>query len=635
MATITVAAPTGGDDQALLQNAINASASGDVLVFPDGAIYRHSAKLLLQNKPGRTFRAAGGGQFTWQATNPNQASFHIWTNSHDTVVQGLKHQVIGATTRIDLGFQVAPFVVDYCSRTNLIDCISQGSAGLGIYVFNAHEGEYTRFQVLDSGADAIHHTAGSSYNDWVDAFVDGAGDDGWANIGYLQDGEAGRPHHNTATRPVILDSHARGISFAGAYSCSVTDPDVNGTRATGILFARENGTDFKTSNTENCTVVGGKVRRTQTPKAALGSSTLDPAVHAAAILYDNGIAGGITGCTIDGLSVAEYGPTASALAQLSGNSISPPHVTNLTYYAGSPVVTWQGGTLLTTGWSSKRGQTMAPSATTVAGGGTMTPPGPTYTVRQSATAVLPKSSAASELTVALPSPAKAGNLVVAAVGVDKSAGSFASAGSPWSGPSTYVGASVSQKVLYRAMTADAGVSITFDWATAQGAVAVILEVDGPVGGTAATTRLPATADDASRTSLSGALTALSEPGLAVALLSTDTSFSSYTASGDPQWTAPLTTALTVTEAGQDAGGANVVVALGQVGAGQALTAAASWGGADQAVLTALVIAKATTTPTTPTTTWSLWNGTTETPLTLAGIWDGTALVPVTFDQLTT
>jgi len=168
---------------------------------------------------------------------------------------------------------------------------------------------------------------------------------------------------------------------------------------------------------------------------------------------------------------------------------------------------------------------------------------------------------------------------VAAVGIDKTKGAAATATSGWTVARSYTGTSVSQIVAWRVADGTAtDLSCTLTWTTAQGAQAIIAEIDLDGATLASSTITPATANDTSVTSISGDPGAATGAGVALAFLSVD--------SADPGSTTNWTNGYTVlrseigasldTNAPDFNGGASIIMAGKDVVSGTTTTTAASW-----------------------------------------------------------
>jgi len=376
MATRTVPAATGGDDQTILQNTFSSAVAGDTIAFTSTA-YKHSNTLAWPSATGVTMQATG---VTLTATNPRYAALRITgTASNDAKIVGLKHVVTGASTRIDLGEDVAPFVLRQgVRRVTLEDTISDGSTGLAYFIYGAHDGLMTRVQAKNSLADAIHFTAGSS--GWVlnDPYISNSGDDAIPFIGYQQDGESGRPHDNVVNRPIIRDTRARGVQCAGAYNITVYDLDCDGSLAAAVQFAVERG-NFNTSDTTNCHVYRGRIARAGTAYAAIPGGTDGQPLDQGGVLWlASGSGSVVTNCTINDVATGNFGSvnydTFRAISY--GGTITGCSANRTTLYAGSPS-TYVGGNTPSSinpqTSTNSRSTTMPAGATGPVTGGSGTP----------------------------------------------------------------------------------------------------------------------------------------------------------------------------------------------------------------------------------------------------------------------
>jgi len=348
VATLTVPAPAGGttDDQTTLANVWAAAASGDVINFPTNAIYRKSGKLTMS---GKNVVINGNGS-TINSTNPASCAIS-WTNGAVANCNNLKHIILGASTRINLANDVAGFVVNASAIGDLRDLLSRGSAGLGYYFWNAQGAgkSVTNMQRIVSDttlADGIHFTNGTGGFTATDCQSLDAGDDGFAHIGYLQDGaEAGRPHDIDLVRPYVKDSRARGISYAGAKDCNTYDPNVDGSLAASVYFAVERG-DFNTGQTTNCHVYRGRLSRPGTSYAAIPNGTNGTALDQGHVLFLASGADAVTSnCSIEDSNVGNTGSVNYNVVRAivyNGGVLTNDSAQRINCYSGSPT-TFVGG----------------------------------------------------------------------------------------------------------------------------------------------------------------------------------------------------------------------------------------------------------------------------------------------------
>lgn len=343
MAIRTAPAPSGGDDQAALVALFASAVSGDTIQFTGGTTYRHSGKITLTGAAdsGITITATGAAGtpgVTLIATNSSQASLSIRDGANNCNISRITHKVEGATNRIDLANDVAPFVFNNVSGTIISDLWAEGSAGLGFFFYRATGGSVARITSKTTKADGIHFTNGSGGFTATDLYSQDAGDDGIAHIGYLGDGEAGRPQNLILQNPTVIDARARGISYAGAKDCSATNINVDGSLAANIYFAAERGT-FNTSSTTNCKIDGGRLARAGTSYAAIVGGTDGKGLDQGAVLWlASGSGADVSGCGVNNVNIGNLAAvnydTMRAISY--GGAFSGNYATNINLYQGSP-----------------------------------------------------------------------------------------------------------------------------------------------------------------------------------------------------------------------------------------------------------------------------------------------------------
>jgi hypothetical protein len=337
-AVVDVPAASGGDDQTLLAGIFANATAGQTIRFPANSVYKHSGKLTLTGASKANITIAGQGT-QLIATTPSAASLGVFDGANNVSISNLRHSVQGATSRINQGTDVAPFVFWNVTLGTLTDLTSEGSAGLGFYFWKATGGSLLRLISKTSLADGIHFTNGSGGFTATDCQSLDAGDDGFAHIGYLSDGaETGRPQNITLVRPYVRDSRARGISYAGAKDCTATDVNIDGSLAANVYFAVERG-DFNTGATDRCTVTRGRLARAGTSYAAIPNGTNGTGLDQGAVLWlSSGSAAAVTDCkladvNIGNLAAVNY-DTLRAIQY--GGTFSGCSATGINLYAGSP-----------------------------------------------------------------------------------------------------------------------------------------------------------------------------------------------------------------------------------------------------------------------------------------------------------
>ena len=215
------------DDTTAIQQAIDNSPAGTVLLFPHGS-YLHGdlltvgeglellsdgAELVATNDDRQSIRLNGNGSGILGFTLVSAAGKRgLSDDHHRIVVRGKDVLVAGNTIR--------------------------GASGAGIFISGASDFVIQGNTVQDTLADGIHNTGGARDGLVAENVTRGTGDDGIAVVSYIKDDtlvEGIIIRHNT----VDGNTHGRGISVIGGRGVEILENCINNTSAAGIIIASE------------------------------------------------------------------------------------------------------------------------------------------------------------------------------------------------------------------------------------------------------------------------------------------------------------------------------------------------------------------------------------------------------------
>ena len=171
------------DDTIALQNALNALNANQALQLPAGTCLT-SRQLLLAGKNDVAVVGAGKERTILQATNPLHSSFIVRLGSN---VRLSGFQVYSPNTnrmKRTSDPNSKGFLVKNSSGVILDEIKAREVLGAGVLLNDVRDSKILNSEVLKSHADAFHVTGGSQ-NIFVQGnLAVGAGDDGFASIGY-------------------------------------------------------------------------------------------------------------------------------------------------------------------------------------------------------------------------------------------------------------------------------------------------------------------------------------------------------------------------------------------------------------------------------------------------------------------
>jgi hypothetical protein len=174
-----------------------------------------------------------------------------------------------------------------------------GSAAAGVFVYGASGFNLSNITVQNTRADGVHITNGSSFGQLTNVTTKMTGDDGIAIVSYGADPS---PSHDIVINSCTVagTTWGRGLSVVGGYNVTVNNIKVSSSSAAGIYIADE-GAPWYTRSVNNVTINGGTVT---------GANTSTTVIHGAVLIYSGNAGAGISGVTINGLTVASTTSTA-------------------------------------------------------------------------------------------------------------------------------------------------------------------------------------------------------------------------------------------------------------------------------------------------------------------------------------
>lgn len=179
-----VACDGAKDDTIALQNALNALNDRQALQLPAGTCLT-SNQLRISGKSNVTVMGAGKDRTILQATNPLHSSFIVNLGSN---VRLSGFQVFSPNTggmRRTSDPNSKGFLVKNSSGVVLNGIKVRQVLGAGVFFSGVRDSEILNSEVFKSLADAFHVTGGSENITVQGNLAEGAGDDGFASIGYV------------------------------------------------------------------------------------------------------------------------------------------------------------------------------------------------------------------------------------------------------------------------------------------------------------------------------------------------------------------------------------------------------------------------------------------------------------------
>jgi hypothetical protein len=239
------------DDTTALQNALDATDSGETLTIPSGAVCRHTGILKARNDG---MRVVGPGKLL--ATDQDHASF--WIEADNVTVEGnLQLQTTGVTTRSG-SHEAHKIVLKPTADGAIVRHVSiDGAAGDGIFVYGASNYLIEDVSIEHTKASGITNTYGAHDGTINRATVYNPGDTGITVASFTTDPAVSQ---NITINSPKLYGQTKGSAFAVVGGNNITYKDIyaEDSAEAGIYIASELATDNRLGAT-NIQVIGGKL----------------------------------------------------------------------------------------------------------------------------------------------------------------------------------------------------------------------------------------------------------------------------------------------------------------------------------------------------------------------------------------
>lgn len=278
------------DDTAALQRTFDAVAEGGTVVIPEGRTFAHSQVLTLSRK---NMRLTGRG--TLLATR--QETSEVWVRADGIGIEQVTF-AIGETTRRWDAYEQMKLRIGRTSGVTVTDVTIDGSAASGVFVGGATNFQLSGVRVLNTRADGIHMTEGSSDGIVTGAVVSGTGDDGIAVVSYSDFPVCSRI---AITNVQMLGQQwGRAFSVVGGEDIVLSNFYAEYSSAAGLYVASE--ANYNTLPVARVTVTQGRL------VASNQNATID---HGAVLLF-NGQSGTVNrDIDISDLEIIDTRATAS------------------------------------------------------------------------------------------------------------------------------------------------------------------------------------------------------------------------------------------------------------------------------------------------------------------------------------
>jgi hypothetical protein len=242
-----------GTDEAVALQAAFTAAAGGTLVIPPSFVVRSTATIRVPSG----IRVVGYGRFSvldFQVAADNLSWPRLeFDGSQDVRLESFTVDSTNATSRIS-GVGLLSFKGVQGLRA--VDVISQHSPSTCWWFGNdannpGHNTDVvlTDCQSLDSYADGLHISRNSDHFDVVNYRASGCADDGFAVVGYMQDGSNAWPAPSFirlrgARIRNLTGACARGVAIVGGNNIDLDDVNVECVPGQGILVGRDAPTHF-------------------------------------------------------------------------------------------------------------------------------------------------------------------------------------------------------------------------------------------------------------------------------------------------------------------------------------------------------------------------------------------------------
>jgi polygalacturonase len=218
----------GRDDQAAIQNAIDAAAPGTTVVFPAGT-YHHSA--LLQVRAERVTLWGYGASVI--GTNREKHAIVLWGDY--TSVVGLTVSA-NPTGRLHAEDQMG-ISLHYTKGSVVRDVTVRNTSSAGIFIWGSTDYQIVNNVVENTMSDGIHSVGGARNGLVQGNRLRNVGDDCFAVISYIS--ERRMSGNITIRDNSCVGGKARGISVVGGEDVLIENNTIEASAAAGIYLASE------------------------------------------------------------------------------------------------------------------------------------------------------------------------------------------------------------------------------------------------------------------------------------------------------------------------------------------------------------------------------------------------------------
>jgi hypothetical protein len=279
-------AGTDGDDQTAIQDALNSLVAGQSLYIMPGKVYKHSSTLL----HSKSFTAVVGGG-TMYAMTPAASSFKV-TAKYSRIAD-ITFDTLASTTRLD-PYEAQRFLVDSADGIIIDNVKSLNSAATGLFITRTVGFTVNDMLVMNTLADGIHMTGGSTDGTVRTPTCINVGDDGVATVSYTGGYDSGLCKRITVFNATVDGSRkGRGVSIIGGEDVTYFNSTTRNTFGPGWIIASEPTPSNPTFGATRCKMLQG----------AIYSASQDTAQSASMRMVSGRTGYGITDCEMSGPKV--------------------------------------------------------------------------------------------------------------------------------------------------------------------------------------------------------------------------------------------------------------------------------------------------------------------------------------------
>lgn len=339
------------DNTSAIQSAFNAAATQGKSVYIPAGTFLHGGEL---NMRGITVYGDGSSSIL-KATTPTNGDIHVLGNGsylHDVAITST------ATSRADTG-QCTGVFVEGATNFKLANLTISNTAGAGIMMWGASNGQVLNNRVDHTHADSIHMSNGSHDILVQGNVISNSGDDGIACVSYKNQGVL--VHDIVAQNNTITDNlWGRGMAVVGGDNVKYLNNSVDGNSAGAAGFYISGESYYKTYGSTNVLVDGNTVKDT----GGSGTGHAQIMVFNDTTSYSSGITisnNNIVGYSYEGIRVTGSGNHG---ASLTGNYIGDAGSRSIVVDSGATGVTQSNNHMVSMDYVGSTDSTTTPTAPT-------------------------------------------------------------------------------------------------------------------------------------------------------------------------------------------------------------------------------------------------------------------------------